>query len=126
MAIIDIITTIIGLILLFLGLLVFIFEIVGISKYRFVLNRMHAAGMGDTLGIFLCMLGLMFISGLNFTTLKFALIVVFLWFSSPTASHLISGLETLTDEDLSKFADVQVENIKEYVDQRINGEEKDK
>ena len=126
MAIIDIITTIIGLILLFLGLLVFIFEIIGISKYRFVLNRMHAAGMGDTLGIFLCMLGLMFISGLNFTTLKFALIVVFLWFSSPTASHLISGLETLTDEDLSKFADVQVENIKEYVDQRINGEEKDK
>lgn len=119
----EIITSVIGIVLLVLGLIVFLFEIVGIMRYRFALNRMHAAGMGDTLGIFLCMLGLIFLTGFSFTSLKFALIIVFLWFSSPTSSHLISGLETLTDEELNKFADVKVDNIKEYVDGRIYEEE---
>jgi len=111
--------SVIGIIFIILGIICFLFEMIGMIRYKYVLNRMHVAGMGDTLGAFLCILGLMFISGLSFTTLKFALVIVFLWFSSPTSSHLISGLEALTDDELNKFADVKVDDIKELVDGHI-------
>ena len=103
------IADIIGTVLLVLGVIVFLFQIIGVTKYKYLLNRMHAAGMGDTLGAFLCMLGLIFINGLNLTSLKFVLIIFFLWFSSPTSSHLISRLEVATDEEIHKFADVQID-----------------
>ena len=108
MGILSMITTIIGLILLVLGLIIFAFEIAGIIKYSYLLNRMHAAGMGDTLGIMTCLLGLIFISGWNFTTLKIFLVIVFLWFASPTASHLVSRLEATTNEELNQHVEVKV------------------
>ena len=111
---------IIGAMFLFLGVLVFICEIFGIIRYKYVLNRIHAAGMGDTLGIFLCLLGLMLISGINFTTLKFALVILFVWLTSPTSSHLISGLVSLTDEEIEKHVKVDVDDLKSYVDVDID------
>ena len=68
----------------------------------YVLNRMHAAAMGDTLGIGFSFLGLMIMSGWNFTTLKLFLVILFLWFSSPVSSHLIARLEVTTNEDKEK------------------------
>ncbi|MDE6516877.1 MAG: monovalent cation/H(+) antiporter subunit G, partial [Acetatifactor sp.] len=44
--------------LLLLGLGIFVIEMIGVFRFRYVLNRMHAAAMGDTLGIGCCMLGL--------------------------------------------------------------------
>lgn len=99
----------IGLIVLILGVIIFLLEIIGIIKYKFLLNRMHAAGMGDTLGIFLILFGLMIINGLDFTTAKLALVVLFLWFSSPTSSHLISRLEAATDEELGRYVRIDID-----------------
>lgn len=93
---------IVGAIFFFLGICVFLIEIYGVFRFKYVLNRMHAAALGDTLGIALCFLGLMIISGFNFTTLKLFMVIVFLWFSSPTSSHLIARLEVTTNEDVEK------------------------
>ena len=111
---------IIGAMFLFLGVLVFICEIFGIIRYKYVLNRMHAAGMGDTLGLFLSLLGLIFINGINFTTLKFALVILFVWLTSPTSSHLIAGLVSLTDEEIEKHVRVDVDDLKSHVDVDID------
>lgn len=117
MSIFSSVTTILGLIILFLGLFIFLFQIVGFIKYKFILNRMHAAGMGDTLGIFMCLFGLVLISGFNYTSAKLLLVIMFLWFASPTATHLISRLEAATDEEINKYVDVQIgEDIDEYFD----------
>ena len=70
MTIIEIFRLVIGTIFLALGLMVFFIEIIGIYKMKYVLNRLHSAAMGDTMGIFLCILGLCFYSGINFTTAK--------------------------------------------------------
>lgn len=91
-----------GIVLLLLGLGVFILEIFGVFKFKYVLNRMHAAAMGDTLGIGASMTGLILLSGFNFTSLKMALIIVFLWLASPVSSHLISRLEAVTNEHLAE------------------------
>ena len=85
--------------LLLTGVVVFLIEMIGVFRFRYVLNRMHAAAIGDTLGIGICLLGLIVMNGLNFTSLKLFLVIIFLWFSSPTSSHLIAKLEVTTNED---------------------------
>lgn len=96
---------ILGSIFLFVGLAIFALEMLGVYRFRYVLNRMHAAAMGDTLGIGMSLFGVMIFSGFNFTTLKIGLIVMFLWFASPVSSHLISRLEITTNEELDQYCE---------------------
>lgn len=93
---------IVGGLFLIIGLVIFGIEMIGVFRFKYVLNRMHAAAMGDTMGIGSCLLGLIIMCGLNFTSLKLFLVVLFLWFSSPTASHLIARLEVVTNDDEEK------------------------
>lgn len=102
-----------------IGVVTFLLEIFGVFKFRYVLNRMHAAAMGDTLGIGASLTGLMILFGLRFVTLKLALVLVFLWCASPVSSHLISRLEAVTNEDLEKYCEVRMENKSE----KISGQE---
>lgn len=101
MEITDWIRLIIGSPFLICGLVIFFTELFGVFHFHYVLNRMHAAAMGDTLGISSCLLGLMFFSGFNFTTLKLALIVLFLWCTSPVSSHVLARLEVATNDNLN-------------------------
>lgn len=85
-----------GAVFLLFGMFLFFVELIGVYRFKYVLNRMHAAAIGDTLGIGFSLLGLIIMNGLNFTSLKLFLVIVFLWFSSPTSSHLIAKLEVTT------------------------------
>ena len=105
----EVIRFILGIGFIITGLLVFVVQLVGVYKFKYILNRMHAAGMGDTMGISLCLIGTMFLFGWGFTTLKIALIAVFLWFASPVSSHLIARLEVTTNENLEEYCKVQKE-----------------
>lgn len=91
-----------GAFFLLIGMFIFVVEMIGVFRFKYVLNRMHAAAMGDTLGIGSCLLGLIIIHGLNLGSLKLFFVIVFLWFSSPVASHLIARLEVTTGEDAEK------------------------
>lgn len=102
MEIIEWIRFIIGAIFMICGLVIFAIEMIGVFRFKYVLNRMHAAAMGDTLGIGFSLVGLILMSGLNFTSLKLFCVIVFLWFSSPASSHLIARLEVTTDEEKDK------------------------
>lgn len=96
-----------GTLVLLTGIAIFLLEVFGVYRFHFVLNRMHAAAMGDTLGIGVSLLGLIIFSGFNFTSLKMLLVVVFLWFASPVSSHLIARLEVVTDEELEQQCEVK-------------------
>lgn len=98
---------IVGAVILCIGLITFALEVFGVYRFHFVLNRMHAAAMGDTLGIGISLIGLIIFSGFNFTSLKMFLVVVFLWFASPVSSHLIARLEVTTDEELEQYCEVE-------------------
>lgn len=99
---------ILGVGLLITGVVTFLLEIFGVFKFKYVLNRMQAAAMGDTLGIGASLAGLMLLFGFRFVTLKLALVLIFLWCASPVSSHLISRLEYTVDEDLDRFCEVDV------------------
>lgn len=57
MRVIEWIQFLLGVSLLIGGLFIFVVQLVGVFKFRFVLNRMHAAAMGDTLGIMISLTG---------------------------------------------------------------------
>ena len=106
MGIFDWIRLILGCSFIICGLVIFFTEIFGVFHFQYVLNRMHATAMGDTLGIASCMLGLVIFSGFNMTSVKLLLIVVFLWFASPVSSHVLARLEVATNENLESHCKV--------------------
>jgi len=79
--------------LLISGLIILLTSVIGLYKFDYVLNRMHAAAMGDTLGILFCLIGLTISAPDIWVALKLLLIIAFLWFASPVSSHLIARLE---------------------------------
>ena len=115
MAILDYIRLIVGGILIIIGAAMFIIQLIGVFKLKDVLSRMHAAAMGDTIGIASTLLGVIVLTGLNFTSLKVALIIVFLWMASPVSSHLISRLEVTTNENLEEICEVPEEKWEDEI-----------
>ena len=85
-----------------LGLVFEICAVIGVFRFHYVLNRMHAAALGDTMGILMIMLGLAVASGMNLLSLKLLLIIFLFWTASPVASHLIGRLELTTHEELDR------------------------
>ena len=97
---------ILGAIFILGGLIVAGIATFGIFKLKFVLNRMHAAALNDTLVILLVLFGLIILNGWNFGSLKLLLIIVFLWFASPVSSHLLARLEVTTNKKLKEECEV--------------------
>ena len=85
-----------------IGLIFEICAVIGVFRFHYVLNRMHAAALGDTMGILMIMLGLAVASGVNLLSLKLLMIIFLFWTASPVASHLIGRLELTTNEELDR------------------------
>ncbi|MDO4679382.1 MAG: monovalent cation/H(+) antiporter subunit G [Eubacteriales bacterium] len=127
MAVFEWVRFLAGAVLLLLGLGIFLIEIIGVFRFKYVLNRMHAAAMGDTLGIGFSLMGLILMSGWNFTSLKLLLVVVFLWFSSPTSSHLIARLEVTTNEDEEKnYREISLRSLEKELQEKEMREKDEK
>ncbi len=62
----------------------------GIIRLPDVFARMHGAGIVDTLGMGLILAGLMIHEGFTMVTVKLVLIVVFIFFASPTTTHALA------------------------------------
>lgn len=71
-------------------------------------TRMHAAGVTDTLGAELILVGMILQTGFTLTTVKLVAIVFFLFFTSPTSTHAVAnaawtaGLRPLLGRDLKE------------------------
>ena len=93
--------------LLGLGALFVLLGGIGILRLPDFFTRLHAAGLNDTLGAALVLIGLMVVAGFTLLSAKLALILFFLLFTSPTSTHalakaaLLGGLKpwTKTEDD---------------------------
>lgn len=92
----------IAAVILAAGILCFVLETAGIFRFGYILNRMHAAGIGDTMGLLLIAVSLMIASGWNFTTGKLLLLIIFMWLTSPTSTHFLSMVEINTNPDIDR------------------------
>ena len=73
---------------------------IGNCRFRFVMNRIHAAGVGDTAGVLLTVIALV-VSAESFSDgARLFLPLLFLWITSPVSSHFLALIEYYTDPDL--------------------------
>ena len=101
------ILTVMGLVILLFGVFVFFTAVLGLYRFDYVLNRMHAAAVGDALGIFCMLIGLILLHGWALSAAKTLLIFLFLWLTSPVASHLIAEMEVATIPHIEKECEVE-------------------
>ena len=85
------------------GLVFMILAVFGVNRFHRALSRMHAAAMGDTLGILFVFAGLILIRGFSMDSLKLFLVILFFWTAGPVSGHMISRLEAMTDENLGEI-----------------------
>lgn len=83
-------TAIAGGIPLGLGALLLVAGGIGINRFPHFYSRLHASGVIDTLAAALVLAGLAPAFGWTLGTLKLALVLVFLLFTSPTACHALA------------------------------------
>ncbi|NLM76430.1 MAG: monovalent cation/H(+) antiporter subunit G [Clostridiaceae bacterium] len=62
----------------------------GLYKFPDAYTRMHALGIGDTLGVGLIGLGLILLSPDWILRLKLIVVLLLFWIINPTMTHLIS------------------------------------
>lgn len=93
-------------ILISIGTVFYLISVIGVFRFNFALNRMHAAAIGDTLGMTFIALGLIILEGFNFNTLKIIFVLMLMALTGPISTHLISKLEYLTDENLKDHCDM--------------------
>ena len=82
------------------GLVFFAGAVLGNCRFAYVMNRVHAAGIGDTMGLFYVVLAVALNASGLLEALKCFLPLIFLWVCSPVSSHFIAQIEYYTNQHL--------------------------
>jgi multicomponent Na+:H+ antiporter subunit G len=95
-----------GWVMILLGSIFVIIGGVGLLRLPDFYTRIHAAGITDTLGAWLILVGLMLHQGWTLQTAKLGMLLFFLLTTSPLASHALAkaaflrGLDPLQGREL--------------------------
>ena len=87
-----------------IGVIALVVGAVGLLRLPDLYSRTHAVGMMDTAGVGFIILGLIIHEGFTLVTVKLALVGIFLFFTSPIATHAVaqvahrSGLKPVADD----------------------------
>jgi multicomponent Na+:H+ antiporter subunit G len=80
---------IVGIVTISLGIFFLMIGSIGLLRLPDFYSRAHATGKSDTLGLMMVFLGLIIIEGLHINSLKILLVMIFVGFTSPTATNAI-------------------------------------
>jgi multicomponent Na+:H+ antiporter subunit G len=69
---------------------------IGIHRFPDFYSRLHAVGITDTMCAACFLIGLGMQTGISIASLKLLLIFIFLFFSSPTATHALADAAILS------------------------------
>ena len=75
---------------------------VGLFRFDFTLNRLHAASIADTLGLSLLVLAVMLAVGLRPVLWKLLLVVILQWCTSPLSGHMLAQFEYRVNQNLEQ------------------------
>ena len=84
---------------------------IGLVRLPDFYTRIHAAGITDTMGSWLILVGLMFAAGWTLVTAKLIMLLLFLAITSPLSSHALAkaafmrGLKPMLGRDLVREDD---------------------
>ncbi len=80
---------ILSIILVSAGTFFYLTGTIGFLRFPDFYTRMHATGKSDTLGTLLSLAGLALYTGFSLTSVKIIFIAVFVFLTSPTATHAL-------------------------------------
>lgn len=79
---------------------------VGLFRFDFTLNRLHAASIADTLGLSLLVLAVMLAVGLRPVLWKLLLVVILQWCTSPLSGHMLAQFEYRVNQNLEQHLEL--------------------
>jgi len=88
------------------GLFTMIVALIGLFRFDFALNRIHAAAMADTLSLLLFLVGVIIAAGFHAVAWKLLLVLVLQWLTSPLSSHMLSQFEYRVNNNIAACIDV--------------------
>ncbi len=88
------------------GLFIVVVSLIGLYRFDFALNRIHAAAMSDTLSLLLFTVGILIAVGFHTVAWKLVLVVLLQWLTSPLSSHMLSMFEYRADFNLENHVDM--------------------
>ena len=80
--------------------------IVGLFRFDFSLNRLHASAIADTMGLALLVLGVMIAVGLRPVLWKLLLVVILQWCTSPLSGHMLAQFEYRVNQNLEQHLEL--------------------
>ena len=101
-----------------LGFICLLFSAIGVLRFPDFLQRIHAGGIGDTLGLGLFCLGFIIHIGPTLVSVKVVLVLLALFLVNPLGTHLIGK----SDLHSGRLKDIPIEDVKMTVDEG-NGQE---
>ena len=104
----------VALLMLF-GLFTMIVAIIGLFRFDFALNRIHATAMADTMSLLAFLAAVIIAVGFHAVALKLVLVLAMQWCTSPLAGHMLSQLEYRSDNNLSVHMDLSDAEYREEV-----------
>lgn len=82
--------TVLSVVCVSTGVFFLLMGAIGLLRFPDFYTRMHAAGKCDTLGSLLVVTGLAVYAGLTIDSIKMLLIALFIFVTSPTATHAMA------------------------------------
>jgi multicomponent Na+:H+ antiporter subunit G len=87
----DIVIDVFGWVFILIGCFFAIVGALGLLRLPDVYTRIHSAGVVDTVAAAFLLIGFSFYAGLSLVTVKLVLILVFIFFTSPTATNALAN-----------------------------------
>ena len=92
------------------GLFALLTALLGLFRFDYALNRLHAAAIADTLALGRVLLGGMVAVGFRAVLWKLVLVLVIQWYTSPLSSHMLAQVEYRAgQEDLARYLELPEE-----------------
>ena len=92
------------------GLFALLTALLGLFRFDYALNRLHAAAIADTLALGLVLLGVMVAVGFRAVLWKLVLVLVIQWYTYPLSSHMLAQFEYRAgQEDLARYLELPEE-----------------
>ncbi len=99
------------------GLFAFAVAALGVGRFKFCLNRLHAAAVADTVGVSCIALSAIVYIGFDFVSLKELAVLALMMLTSPVSTHLLAQLEYA----VSDYVEENVTEVDEMSTEEENG-----
>ncbi|WP_333023669.1 monovalent cation/H(+) antiporter subunit G [Wolbachia endosymbiont of Pentidionis agamae] len=89
--------TYLGLVFIFFGMFCIVVSSLGVIRFPDLYTRLHAAGITDSAGSSLLLIGLALQNEFSINTIKIVLLIFIIWITNSTSSYILANTNNLSN-----------------------------